>query len=68
MKKVVLFLSLFALFLFLFIQFLTIFFPHASPYREPYGSAIKVSNIEEQPTFSSDKWMDRLTLFYLLGE
>jgi hypothetical protein len=68
LKKVVLFLSLFALLVFFIIQLLMILFPNTSPYHEPYGSAIKVSNIEEQPTFFSNEWIDRLTMFYLLGE
>jgi hypothetical protein len=72
-KKVGLFLCLFCLILFLLSQLFQLFstlFPLSSRYEEPLGNAVKVSTNEAvvQTSTTGIGWLDRLLLFYWMGE
>lgn len=72
-KKASLFFCLFCFLLFLLSQlfqlFSTLFLP-PSPYRQPYGNAVKVSTNEAwKPIIPTEMgWLDRLFVFYWMGE
>ncbi|WP_156877512.1 DUF4227 family protein [Shimazuella kribbensis] len=71
-KRVSFFICLFLLFVFMLSQLLQLFsyfFPIRSPYQEPFGNAVKVSTMESQQNFIRDStWLDRLLVFYWIGE
>jgi hypothetical protein len=70
-KRVSLFIGLFLLFVFLIFQLfhlLTTFFPPRFPYQEPFGNAVKVSTFEQIDQSFSNTWLDRLFVFYWIGE
>jgi hypothetical protein len=72
-KKASLFFCLFCLLLFLLSQLFQLFstlFPFRSPYQEPLGNAVKVSINEEveQIATTGIGWLDRLFVFYWIGE
>lgn len=73
-KKAGLFLCLFCLTLFLLSQLFQLFsvlFPLQSRYQEPIGNAVKVSTNEaaEQMMLPIEgNWLDRLLIFYWIGE
>ncbi|MCH5584255.1 DUF4227 family protein [Shimazuella sp. AN120528] len=72
-KRISLFFCLFFLFLFILVQLFQLFsnvFPLRSPYQKPYGNAVKVSTNEAMEPILSPKmsWLDRLVVFYGMGE
>jgi uncharacterized SAM-binding protein YcdF (DUF218 family) len=72
-KKVSLFICLFFLLVFMLSQLFHLFsyfFSVRSPYQEPLGNAIKVSTIGslQQNSISASTWLDRLFVFYWIGE